>query len=89
MSPGKATTLNNPLQLFTKKLGYGGTDYPFSLHKGLDYSAQSFPVAEAADKEVFWLTDALPILTRGDLDDVIAAVEKVATAFLSRAGNAA
>jgi hypothetical protein len=75
--------------LFTKKLGYGGSDYPFSLRQGLDYGAQSFPVAEATDKEVFWLTDALPILTRDDLDDAIAAVEKVAASFLSRAGNAA
>ena len=88
-SPGKDTTLINRSLLFTKKLGYGGSDYPFSLRQGLDYGAQSFPVAEATDKEVFWLTDALPILTRDDLDDAIAAVEKVAASFLSRAGNAA
>jgi hypothetical protein len=73
--------------LFTKKIGYGGTNYPFSLSQGLDYSAQSFPVAEATDREVFWLTDALPILTRHDLDDIIAAVEKVSSVFLKRASS--
>jgi hypothetical protein len=33
-----------------------------------------FPVAEIVDREVFWLTDALPILARDDLDDMVAAV---------------
>ncbi|MGA3405424.1 MAG: DegT/DnrJ/EryC1/StrS family aminotransferase [Candidatus Bathyarchaeia archaeon] len=87
ISPGRATTLINRTQLFTKKIGYGGTNYPFSLSQGLDYSAQSFPVAEATDREVFWLTDALPILTRHDLDDIIAAVEKVSSVFLKRASS--
>jgi dTDP-4-amino-4,6-dideoxygalactose transaminase len=85
ITSSKATALINRSQLFMKKLGYGGTEYPFSLREGLDYNAQSFPVAEAADKEVFWLTDALPILSRDDLDDVIAAVEKVSSTFLARA----
>ncbi|MGD0422058.1 MAG: DegT/DnrJ/EryC1/StrS family aminotransferase [Candidatus Bathyarchaeia archaeon] len=87
VTSSKATTLINRSQLFAKKLGYGGTEYPFSLREGLDYNAQSYPNAEAVDKEVFWLTDALPILTRDDLDDVIAAVEKVSSTLLARAGN--
>jgi perosamine synthetase len=86
ISPGKATTLINQSQLFTKKIGYGGTDYPFSLRQDLDYSAQTFPVAEATDKEVFWLTDALPILSRNDLDDIITAVGKISSTFLARTG---
>ena len=85
ISPGRATSLINRTQLFTKKIGYGGTDYPFRLCEGLDYAAQRLPVAEAVDREVFWLTDALPILTRKDLDDVIAAVLKVSSAFLDQA----
>ena len=83
-SPGKVTTLINRSQLFTKKIGYGGTHYPFSLRQALDYNTQSFPVAEATDKEVFWLTDALPVLSREDLDDIVSAVRKVASTFLAR-----
>jgi len=84
ITPSRATALISRSQLFTKKLGYGGTEYPFSLQKCLDYDAQSFPIAEAADREVFWLTDALPILTRDDLDDIIATVKKVSSTFLAR-----
>jgi dTDP-4-amino-4,6-dideoxygalactose transaminase len=83
-SPGKVTTLINRSQLFTKKIGYGGTHYPFSLRQALDYNTQSFPVAEATDKEVFWLTDALPVLSREDLDDIVSAVRKVTSTFLAR-----
>jgi dTDP-4-amino-4,6-dideoxygalactose transaminase len=84
VSPSRSTILINRTKLFAKKLGYGGTDYPFSLRQDLNYAAQTFPAAEAVDKEVFWLTDALPILTRNDLDDVVAAVEKVSSTFLAR-----
>jgi dTDP-4-amino-4,6-dideoxygalactose transaminase len=83
ISPSRATPLVNRSQLFVKKIGYGRTDYPWST-SSIDYNAQRLPVAEAVDKEVFWLTDALPILTRDDLDDVVMAVEKVSSAFLAR-----
>lgn len=86
ISPGRATALVNRHQLFLKKLGYGGTNYPWSLRSDLiDYGAQSLPVAEAVDRETFWLTDALPILSRNDLDDIIAAIQKVCSVFLGRA----
>ncbi len=84
INPARSTILINRTRLFTKKIGYGGTQYPFSLRQGLDYGAQRFPVAEAVEREVFWLTDALPILNRDDLDDIIEAVEKVSSNFLAR-----
>jgi dTDP-4-amino-4,6-dideoxygalactose transaminase len=83
VSPSRATVLINRTQLFVKKIGYGRTDYPWSTST-IDYTAQRFPEAEAVDKEVFWLTDALPILTRDDLDDVVTAVEKVSSAFSAK-----
>jgi dTDP-4-amino-4,6-dideoxygalactose transaminase len=90
ISPSRATTLVNRCQLFAKKLGYGGTNYPWSLRsEPIDYGAQRLPVAEAVERETFWLTDALPVLSRNDLDDMVAAVEKVASIFLDRARSAA
>jgi len=89
-SLSRSTPLLPSTELFAKKLGYGGTNCPFSCpHRtdAIDYKAQRFPVAEAVHKEVFWLTDALPILSRRDMDDMIAAVEKVASTFLARAIN--
>ena len=83
ISPSGATPLVNRTQLFVRKIGYGRTDYPWSTST-IDYAAQRFPVAEAVDKEVFRLTDALPILTRDDLDDIVMAVEKVSSTFLAR-----
>jgi dTDP-4-amino-4,6-dideoxygalactose transaminase len=86
ISPGRATALVNRHQLFLKKLGYGGTNYPWSLRsEPIDYGAQTLPVAEAVERETFWLTDALPVLSRDDLDDMIAAVQKVSSVFLERA----
>jgi len=83
ISPSRSTPLVNKTQLFVRKIGYGRTDYPWSTAT-IDYAAQRLPVAEAVNKEVFWLTDALPILTRDDLDDIVMAVEKVSSAFLAR-----
>jgi perosamine synthetase len=83
ISPSRATVLINRTQLFVKKIGYGRTDYPWRTST-VDYSAERFPKAEAVDKEAFWLTNALPILNRDDLDDVVMAVEKVSSAFLAR-----
>lgn len=90
ISPSRSTPLLPNTELFSKKLGYGGTNCPFSCpHRTdiIDYEAQRFPIAEAVHKEVFWLTDALPVLLRRDLDDMIAAVEKVASNLLARAAN--
>jgi dTDP-4-amino-4,6-dideoxygalactose transaminase len=85
ISPGRATALVNRHQLFLKKLGYGGTNYPWSLcNEPIDYGAQSLPVAEAVERETFWLTDALPALSTNDLDDIIAAVQKVSSVLLQR-----
>ena len=91
VSPSRSTPLVPKTELFAKRIGYGATHCPFSCpHRSdpIDYEAQRFPVAEAVDKEVFWLTDALPILARKDLDDIITAVEKVASTFLARAARA-
>jgi dTDP-4-amino-4,6-dideoxygalactose transaminase len=86
ISPSKSTPLVNRAQLFVRKIGYGRTDYPWST-SAIDYTAGRFPVAEAVDKEVFWLTDALPVLTRDDMDDTITAVQKVSSCFLARAAG--
>jgi len=90
LTPSRSTPLVPKTELFRKKIGYGATHCPFSCpHRAneIDYEAQRFPVAEAVDKEVFWLTDALPILRRKELNDIIAAAEKVATTFLARASR--
>jgi len=90
ISSGRSTPLVHRTELFGKKIGYGGTHCPFSCpHRAesIDYEAQRFHVAEAVDREVFWLTDALPVLSGKDMDDIIAAVEKVSSTFLARAGN--
>jgi len=90
ISPSRSTPLVPRTELFRKRIGYGGTSCPFSCpHRAqpIDYEAQSFPVAEAVDREVFWLTDALPVLTRGDMDDIVAAAEKVSSVFLKRAAG--
>jgi perosamine synthetase len=88
ISSGRATALVNRHQLFLKKLGYGGTNYPWSLRsETIDYGAQSLPVAEAVERETFWLTDALPVLDRKDLDDMIAAVAKVSSISQERANR--
>jgi dTDP-4-amino-4,6-dideoxygalactose transaminase len=90
ISHSRSTPLVPKTELFRKKIGYGGTNCPFDCQRRtdqIDYEAQRLPVAEAVDKEVFWLTDALPILRREDLDDITVAVEKVASTFLARAGR--
>ncbi len=90
-NPSRSTPFVPKTELFAKRIGYGATSCPFSCpHRSdaIDYEAQRFPVAETVDREVFWLTDALPILTRKDLDDIITAVEKVASNFLRRATHA-
>jgi dTDP-4-amino-4,6-dideoxygalactose transaminase len=87
VSPAWSTTFLPKTQLFAKKIGYGRTDYPWCL-SSIDYTRQRLPVAEGAGREAFWLTDALPILSQKDLDDIIAAVEKISSAFLARTPKA-
>jgi dTDP-4-amino-4,6-dideoxygalactose transaminase len=88
ISASRSTPLVHKTQLFMKKVGYGRTGYPWSS-SGVDYDVQRFPVAEMVDREVFWLTDALPILGRDDMDDIILAVRKVASVFRARASGLA
>lgn len=73
--------------LFLTKTGYGGTKCPFECpwYEGsVTYGPGQHPVAERACEEVFWLTSAHPMLAQQDLDDIAAAVEKVATAFVAK-----
>ena len=77
ISAGHSTPLLTRTEVFMKRIGYGNTDRPFNCcHRTepIDYTAVELPVAEIVDREVFWLTDALPILARDDLDDMVAAV---------------
>jgi perosamine synthetase len=88
VNPSRSTPFVPKTELFARRIGFGSTSCPFSCpHRSnpIDYTSQRLPVAEAVDREVFWLTDALPILTRKDLNDIIAAVDKVASNFLERA----
>jgi len=87
ISRGRSTPLVHKTELFRKRIGYGGTGCPFACpHRPdpIDYENQSFSIAESVDREVFWLTDALPILGRRDMDDIVTAVEKLASVFLKR-----
>jgi dTDP-4-amino-4,6-dideoxygalactose transaminase len=73
--------------VFLNKAGYGGTKCPFECpwYEGhVEYGPGLCPVAERACEEVFWLTSVHPLLEREDLDDIAAAVEKVATAFVDK-----
>ena len=73
--------------MYLKKIGYGKTRCPYECpfyNKKVEYKEGQFPVAEKVKKEVFWLTDALPILGREDLDDMVAAIEKVAAIYGKR-----
>jgi len=91
ISPSRSTPLLPTTELFAKNLGYGGTNCPFSCpHRRnmIDYTAKKFPVAEAVHREVFWLTDALPVLSRRDMDDMISAVGKVTSILLARSISA-
>lgn len=87
ISPSESTPLLTKTELFVKKIGYGRTSCPFDCcHRTepIDYSSIRLPVAEAVDREVFWLTDDLPILTRNDLDDITTAVRKVSSVYCAR-----
>ena len=71
--------------LFVNKAGYGGTKCPFEcpLYEGeVEYYKGLCPVAEKACDEVFWLASVHPLLEKQDLDDIAAAVIKVANAFV-------
>jgi perosamine synthetase len=73
--------------VFVNKAGYGGTKCPFECpwYEGhVEYYKGLCPVAEKACDEVFWLASVHPLLTKQDLDDVAAAVTKVASAFVEK-----
>ena len=73
--------------LFVNKNGYGGTKCPFEcpLYKGkVDYKPGLCPVSEKACEEVFWLASVHPLLEKEDLDDIAAAVRKVANTFVEK-----
>jgi perosamine synthetase len=73
--------------LFINKAGYGGTKCPFECpwYEGhVEYYRGLCPVAEKACDEVLWLASVHPLLEKSDLDDVAAAVRKVATAFIEK-----
>ncbi len=73
--------------LFVNKTGYGGTKCPFEcpLYEGhVEYGPGLCPVAEKACDEVFWLASVHPLLEKADLDDIAAAVRKVATALVEK-----
>jgi len=73
--------------VFVNKAGYGGTKCPFECpwYEGhVEYYKGLCPVAEKACDEVFWLASVHPLLAKEDLDDVAAAVTKVACAFVEK-----
>jgi dTDP-4-amino-4,6-dideoxygalactose transaminase len=73
--------------LFVNKAGYGGTKCPFECpwYEGkVEYYEGLCPVAEKACNEVFWLASVHPLLEKQDLDDIAAAVTKVACAFIEK-----
>ena len=73
--------------LFVNKVGYGGTKCPFECpwYEGhVEYGPGLCPAAERACEEVFWLSSVHPLLAKEDLDDIAAAVTKVATAFAEK-----
>jgi perosamine synthetase len=73
--------------LFVDKIGYGNTKCPFECpwYEGkVDYYRGLCPVSEKACEEVFWLASVHPLLEKQDLDDITAAVEKVACAFVDK-----
>lgn len=73
--------------VFVNKAGYGGTKCPFECpwYEGhVEYYKGLCPVAEKACDEVFWLASVHPLLAKRDLDDVAAAVTKVACAFVEK-----
>jgi len=74
-------------EIFTKKIGYGKTKCPFECPlygRKIEYKKGQLPNAERACEEVLWLLEPHPLLTKEDLDDVIAALEKVCNEFVKR-----
>jgi dTDP-4-amino-4,6-dideoxygalactose transaminase len=73
-----------PLQkVFREKLGYGGTDCPYSCHmygREPAFVEGSWPVAMRVGEEAFVLL-VHPSIEESDLDDAVQAVRKVAAAY--------
>lgn len=63
--------------LFQKKIGYGGTHYPFS--DTVDYQNVNCPMCDKiCDSETIFDELMRPFMTKKDLDDVVEAFHKVA-----------
>jgi len=74
---------NQMEEVFRKHVGYGGTNCPFACPwygKPPDYGQMKTPVAETIAARTVWLL-VHPTVERKDLDDVAAALEKVAGAY--------
>jgi perosamine synthetase len=73
-----------PLQkVFREKLGYGGTDCPYSCHmygREPAFLHGSWPVAERVGEEAFVLL-VHPSIEEPDLDDAVRAVKKIAARY--------
>ena len=73
--------------VFLHKSGYGGTKCPFECpwYEGkVEYGPGQHPIAEQACEEVFWLVSPNPMVSKEDLDDIAAAVKKVASQFIEK-----
>ncbi len=65
--------------LFRRRIALGGQHFPFSLNPdGPDYAKGSCPVTERVQEHELMLSSIVrEPLTRGDMDDFVAAIEKV------------
>jgi dTDP-4-amino-4,6-dideoxygalactose transaminase len=80
-------TAQHLLPLFLEKNGYGNTHCPFDCPKygkEVSYYRGQLPVAEKAEREVFWLSSVHPLMNQTELENTVKAVRKVATAFVER-----
>ena len=69
--------------MFREKLGYGGTDCPYSCHmygREPAFLTGSWPVAQRVGEEAFVLL-VHPSIEEKDLDDAVRAVAKVAAHY--------
>ncbi|HIE53383.1 MAG TPA: DegT/DnrJ/EryC1/StrS family aminotransferase [Armatimonadetes bacterium] len=76
-------------EVFQKQVGYGKTPCPFRCplyEGGVDYTSVSLPQARRLAQTAFCLL-VHPTIERADLDDVVAAIGKVAEAYGEAAGE--
>jgi perosamine synthetase len=75
------------MHMFKSKVGYGKTKCPYECQyygKSVEYNEGQHPISEKVCKEVLWLLEPHPLLTKEDLDDVINALEKVTKALIKK-----